>query len=140
MNLWYIAFDVLILILIGLAVYVAYFKKRKYFTGADIEMIQKRFADLEKKLHWDPRYVVMEGDKLLDFLLMKMRFKGPLGQKLKKAGKLFSHEQDLWNAHKLRNSLAHEMGFSVDIKQARAALKAYKSAFEQCGITFTAHE
>ncbi len=131
---------VFFLLLFGFGIYVAFFRKRVVFSLQDVAMIRTRFADLEKKLHWDPRFVVTEGDKLLHFLFKKLKYKGSLGDSLKKAGKQFSNEQDLWRAHKLRNSLAHELGAHVDVKSARSALKAYKSAFEQCGISFPSHE
>ncbi|MCX6734039.1 MAG: hypothetical protein NTX63_04505 [Candidatus Peregrinibacteria bacterium] len=140
MNFLNLSITVIFLILLGFGIYVAFFRKRVVFSLQDTEMIRTRFADLDKKLHWDPRFVVMEGDKLLNFLFKKLGYKGMLGDSLKKAGRQFSNEQDLWRAHKLRNSLAHELGASVDIKTARAALKAYRSAFEQCGISFPSHE
>lgn len=128
------------LIFIALATYIAFFRRKVIFSKKDVDMVRTRFFDLEKKLHWDPRYVVMEGDKLLDFLLTRLGYRGSLGEKLKKAGRRFRCEQDLWRAHKLRNTLAHELGATVDIKQVRAVLKAYRSAFEQYGISFSSHE
>ena len=140
MNFLNVSIVVFFLLFLGLGIYIAFFRKRVVFSLQDVEMIRTRFADLEKKLHWDPRFVVMEGDKLLNFLFKKLGYKGMLGDSLKKAGKQFSNEQDLWRAHKWRNSLAHELGANADIKAARIALKAYRSAFEQCGISFPSHE
>lgn len=140
MNFLNVSFVVFLLLLFGCGIYIAFFRKRVVFSLQDVEMIRTRFADLEKKLHWDPRFVVMEGDKLLNFLFKKLGHRGSLGESLKKAGKQFSNEQDLWRAHKLRNSLAHEIGANADIKTARIALRAYRSAFEQCGISFSSHE
>ncbi len=140
MNFLNVSISIAFFLLFCFGIYVAFFRKRVIFSIQDVEMIRTRFADLDKKLHWDPRFVVMEGDKLLNFLFKKLGYKGMLGDSLKKAGKQFSHEQDLWRAHKLRNSLAHELGATVDIKAARAALKTYRSAFEQCGISFPSHE
>ena len=125
-----------LLLIFAFGLYLAFFRKRVVFSTKDVVMIRSCFTDLEKKLHWDPRFVVMEGDKLLDYLLQKLQHKGSLGDKLKKAGRQFSNEQELWRAHKLRNSLAHELDATVDIKAARVALRAYRSAFEQCGISF----
>lgn len=140
MNFLNVSIVVFFLLFLGLGIYIAFFRKRVVFSLQDVEMIRTRFADLDKKLHWDPRFVVTEGDKLLNFLFKKLGYRGSLGDSLKKAGKQFSNEQDLWRAHKLRNSLAHELGANVDIKTARVALKAYRSAFEQCGISFPSHE
>lgn len=140
MNMLNVSITVIFLLFLGFGIYVAFFRKRVVFSLQDVEMIRVRFAELDKKLHWDPRFVVMEGDKLLNFLFKKLGYKGMVGDSLKKAGKQFSNEQDLWRAHKLRNSLAHELGATVDIKQARGVLKAYRSAFEQCGISFPSHE
>lgn len=128
------------LIFVFSATYFAFFRRRVIFSEKDTDMIHTRFLDLEKKLHWDPKYVVMEGDKLLDFLLTKLGYRGSLGEKLKKVGGRLRCEQDLWRAHKLRNILAHELDAKIDVKSARGALHAYKSAFEQYGISFPTHE
>lgn len=58
---------------------------------------------------------VMEADKLLDYVLKSKRIKGDtLGERLKNAKHLFktSSYNRVWEAHKLRNRLAHEMNFN----------------------------
>ena len=97
-------------------------------------MIRDRFADLEKRVYWDPRFAVLEGDKLLDLLLRKRGYRGTLGEKLKKAGRDFPHIQDLWDAHKLRNQLAHELNVKIEPRDAKRSIMAYKKAFRVSGV------
>ncbi|MEP7103629.1 MAG: hypothetical protein ABI721_02900 [Candidatus Dojkabacteria bacterium] len=59
---------------------------------------------------------VFEADKLLDFVLKSKKVKGEtLGERLKNAKHLFRNNTSyntIWEVHKLRNKLAHEMDYS----------------------------
>ncbi len=60
---------------------------------------------------------LIDADKLFDFVLKKKGIKGEtLGERLKNAKAFFDHDmyQQVWEAHKLRNRLVHEVDFSVD--------------------------
>jgi len=57
-----------------------------------------------------------------------------MGERLKKIGKdRFSQLNAVWYAHKLRNQIAHEHGFSVDYNQAKHALGTYRQALKDLG-------
>ena len=71
---------------------------------------------------------IIEADKLLDFALKKYGYSGSLGEKLKKAGKLFSDENGVWVAHKMRNKLAHEINFQPSEFEFRSALESFRRA------------
>ena len=67
-----------------------------------------------------------DADKLLDFFLKSKRLKGEtLGERLKNAQKVFSREDynALWNAHKLRNKIAHEIDFETSIHVLQSEIK-----------------
>lgn len=76
----------------------------------------------------DPVRFIMEADKVLDLALTELGFRGPLGEKLKKAGPRFSDINAVWRAHKLRNQLAHETGAQLSQKEAEGALRAFEKA------------
>lgn len=66
---------------------------------------------------------IMEYDKVLDFVLIKMNAKGnTLGERLKQSKNLFPDNatyQKTWDLHKLRNRIAHE--FDAEFNQSELA-------------------
>ncbi len=122
-------------LVLAFAIYVVFFRRRKtLFSEKEIDTLRSRFADLQKRANWDPRFVVLEGDKLLQLLLRKSGYSGDLGAMLKRAGKLFDNTQALWDAHKLRNRIAHELDIKVEPLQAKHSLAAYRKAFLTLGV------
>lgn len=82
----------------------------------------------------DYKHAVMEGDKLLDQMLKKRGYEGSLGEKMKKARKIFSDNNGLWIAHKVRNKLAHELDYHLKDAEYSAAMKGFKTAFKDLGL------
>lgn len=68
---------------------------------------------------------IMEADKLLEFVLQRYNVPGEtLGEKLNNSQKYFSRPENMeraWNGHKVRNSLAHDLGFRPNEDQLRLA-------------------
>ena len=73
---------------------------------------------------------VLEADKVFDALLAALGYQGSFADKLKKAGPRFSNTQALWDAHKLRNRIAHETGIAVSDHEASKALASFKKALD----------
>lgn len=71
---------------------------------------------------------VLEADKVLHAVYKELGYKGSLGACLKRHGHKLPNEQDVWEAHKLRNKLAHEPGCRVSSKQAARALQSFRRA------------
>jgi hypothetical protein len=78
----------------------------------------------------DPVRRVMEADKVLDMALNEAGFHGTLGEKLKVAGPRFRDINSVWNAHKVRNHLAHESGARISDHEASATVNAFKRAID----------
>jgi len=78
----------------------------------------------------------MQADKLFDHLLKLLGFTGSLGDKLKKCGSNFHDLNGLWDAHKTRNRIVHEIGFKLDTKECNRLLNKFKSAFKDLGVNF----
>lgn len=117
--------------------WLAIFRRRHVFTPAEIISLSKRFSDLEKKMHWDPRFVLLELDKLLYLLLKKKGYRGSTGDKLKaygRAARRGAHVQELWDMHKLRNRVAHEMDVEISVPEARRAWRSCISAYRDAGV------
>ena len=63
---------------------------------------------------------LVELDKLMDFYLKNSKVKGEtMGERLKKSKKMFTKNDynKIWQAHKLRNQVVHEVGFKKDPKE-----------------------
>lgn len=77
------------------------------------------------------RNAVMESDKLLDYVLRESGAPGQtMGDRLKAWNNHFSQPNSVWRAHKLRNSLAHDMDFDLVASQAREAILDFKRALQ----------
>lgn len=78
---------------------------------------------------------VIEADKILDTLLAERGYDGAsIGDKLKsiEEGKLRSLS-DAWEAHKIRNKIAHETGFVLEAREAKKAIAHYEAVFRELG-------
>ena len=78
----------------------------------------------------DPARRVLEAEKIIDHALSALGYGGTFAEKLQKAGPRFSAGQTLWDAHKLRNRIAHERSVTVDSAQAKRAIAAFKRALK----------
>ncbi|HSX41607.1 MAG TPA: hypothetical protein VLF21_03205 [Candidatus Saccharimonadales bacterium] len=77
---------------------------------------------------------VAEADKLLDYVMRQSGYGGEtMAERLKRAQKNLSNRNAVWEAHKLRNALAHEVTFDLVPKQAHEAVAAYYQALKDLG-------
>ena len=80
---------------------------------------------------------VSEGDKLLDAGLKLIGAKGEsMGERLKSSEKRFTAElyHRVWEAHKLRNRLAHEVGAQAHASEAKTAVASFREALNSIGL------
>lgn len=80
------------------------------------------------------REAVLELDKLLDLALQKRGYTGSLGEKLKATDKVWSRKQAVWDAHKLRNRLAHELNAKVSERELQTAVSGFRQALRDLGV------
>ena len=74
---------------------------------------------------------INEADKLLDHVMKQLGYPGErMGDRLKLAGPRFTDRNAVWRAHKLRNALAHEIGFDLVPSQAKEALRDFEQALK----------
>ena len=77
---------------------------------------------------------IMEADKLLDQALKARGYPGvTMGDRLKAAGKGFMNTNAVWDAHKLRNRLAHETDVSLNKMIIDRALSGFKAGLKDLG-------
>jgi hypothetical protein len=85
----------------------------------------------------DWRAAIMNADAILDELLQSYNFQGEnLGERLKNANpRVLPTIQSAWEAHKIRNKIAHEgINFVLTEHEARAAQRHFEFVFRNAGI------
>ena len=107
------------------------------------DMPKKRAKDSWKKAqaHFfagddnDLKMAIMEADKILGDALRYAGIRGTgLGERLKNVKKeQMPNIDDVWQAHKLRNQIAHESGFKIKRDLAERALGIYEKALQNLG-------
>lgn len=133
-----IFFLLIAIILVGVMVFVAIWLTGRHTHEFDKEAYQSYFLQVENQLSKENKLsynaCVIEADKLLDKAMMEMGIPGKtMGDRLKRSGDKFTQLNSVWYAHKLRNQIAHERGFSVEYNQARHALATYRQALKDLG-------
>ena len=77
--------------------------------------------------------LLIEIDKLLDYTFKKSGVRGEtMGERLKNAKSKFKYSdyQNIWNAHKARNKLAHEFDYKMSISEMKAHYLVLKKSIK----------
>ncbi|MDD4287857.1 MAG: hypothetical protein PHO20_05120 [Candidatus Peribacteraceae bacterium] len=73
----------------------------------------------------DPARRVLEAEKVGDAVLKELGYTGTFAEKLQQAGPRLTNIDAIWNAHRLRNRIAHEVNVRVSAAQGDRALQAF---------------
>ncbi len=124
--------------MVGLFVFLAILWTGHKGHHFNVEYYQVRFLAIENKLRKENptsfSLAVIEADKLLDRALTEAGVPGnTLGERLKKNPNKFSEINAVWNAHKLRNYIAHEPDADISYTQAKNAIDSFKQALKDLG-------
>lgn len=94
----------------------------------------KRHALAESPSEW--KLAILEADKMLDEALKNTEVPGSnLGERLKTFDPMKTHWlQDAWEAHKIRNRIAHEIGYEPSKYDTRRAMSMYERALRDLRI------
>ena len=118
---------------IFIVTYVIYKKSKNKISEKHKLEIQKSWKNIIKQK--DMKHAILEADKLLDYTLHLMHFKGNMGNKLKKSSHLFKKDiNKIWSAHKIRNNIAHQMNYEVNEKIYKKTMLSFKTAFKDLKI------
>src|SRR3989338_1385100 len=81
----------------------------------------------------DWKQAIMEADIMLDEMVKAMNYPGEsLGERLKAIEPSdFLTLQDAWEAHKIRNQIAHDSNFILSRREARATLDRFERVFRE---------
>jgi hypothetical protein len=95
------------------------------------ESVQKHIGSTNQN---DWKQAIIEADVMLDDILTKMGYRGEsVGEKLKRvATGDFATLDDAWEAHKVRNRIAHDgSNFVLSEHDAKQTIQKYKKVFEE---------
>lgn len=77
---------------------------------------------------------IINADKLLDQALRERGISGEtMGDRMKNAKSMFSNNNAVWSAHKLRNRIAHESTVKLNPAATKRAMAAFKAALKDVG-------
>ncbi len=122
-------FVILDVLIVG---YILFSRLQKKLPAKTMETIRLEWKKIIQEQ--DYRHAIIEADKLLDYALARMGYKGSLGSKLKRAPTLFSSINDVWAAHKIRNNIAHKINYQVDEPTYKRTMLQFKQAFKDLKI------
>lgn len=94
-----------------------------------------KLSESENESDW--RLAIIEADIMLDELLEKLELPGDtMGEKLKAVEKSdFTTIEYAWEAHKARNTIAHEgTNFLVSQREVRRIISLYEAVFKEFGM------
>jgi len=126
------------IIIVGALLFGLICLTKKGSKHLNVEYYRTKVLEVEHQLKREEfssyHLAVLNGDKLVDKALMERGFAGKtMGDRMKDAAKVFSDRNGIWNAHKLRNKIAHEPDAYVTYDQARSALASFRKALKDLG-------
>lgn len=97
---------------------------------------EKVLSHVESTNESDWRLAILEADMMLDTLLDNMRLPGEtMADKLKAVDQNdFNTIDNAWEAHKVRNQIAHEGDFMLSQVEAKRVIALFKTVFEEFRI------
>lgn len=122
-------------IIIGALMFKLTCTPKKGTKHLDVEYYRTKCLEIEHQLKKEEpssyHLSVMNADKLVDQALKCRGIKGDnMGERMKNATSLFSDNNSVWSAHKLRNRIAHESDVVVTYVDARQALIGFRKALK----------
>lgn len=127
-----------LIILGGVGVGFLLLINKKGYRKINVEEYRIKYLEIENSLKRDEpssyQLVILQADKLVEQAMKDLGINGnTMADRLKSAANKFSDLNKLWSAHKLRNNIAHEVGFKVSYEDARYALASFKRALKDLG-------
>lgn len=115
--------------------------RKNFLLQSDREEVQKKWQDIQKlmELGGESRFkqAVLEGDKLVHFVLEKLGYQGSSMADCMKAAKdrfsSYNIYSELWEAHKCRNRIVHEVDHELLHQEAKKAILRFEKALRDLG-------
>jgi hypothetical protein len=100
--------------------------------------IKERWQDIERLMESDTdlswKVAVLEADKLMDSALKQAKMRGnTMGERLRFAVSHKGNLRSVWEAHNLRNELAHNTHYRLEKSEAKRAIGIFKDGLKTLG-------
>lgn len=118
------------LIIIAFVIVKIKIASRKKISEKILKKIQTQWKIIEEIKTTNPTKAILDADKLLNIALKETGTNGSVGEQLKKREKNLKNLQEIWEAHKLRNKVAHEI-FELKTNETEKALKTFKKTISE---------
>jgi len=149
----YVSLFVAVIVLSALTYYLLKSKansgKRKFNPNAvgtvnqnpgalNTALVQSKWAEITAMQNHGPsglKNALIEADKLLDYVMIQRGFVGEtMGDRLKNGGSVFSNLNTIWDAHKLRNQMVHEVEIDMATEQVKHAISNLGQGIRDLGV------
>jgi len=130
----WITLGIVVVFVLGAVGFIIWRFKRQPKLKTDYFL--QKWRELQKLLRNKDRWDValVDADNLLDLALKKRHIRGgSMGERLVKAQRLFTDNDSVWHAHKLRKALEAEPDFKLKEKELKDALIALRQALKDIG-------
>lgn len=115
---------------------------RRGLDTSDLQEIKRKWIEIEGLLKLGRpsnfKTAILEADKLLDHVLKLHHYKGQtMGDRMKSIprGKFDKDFFDnMWQAHKIRNEMVHNMNYEVQHYEAREAIGKFGKVLRELGV------
>lgn len=126
------------ILIVGAMVLGVVMVTRKTTRSLDLNKYRSKWLRIEQLLSRDQpasyQLAILEADKLLDHALKESGIAGKtMGERMKTFNSRWSNANNAWNAHKLRNRIAHESDVAISFDQTRQVLGYFKQALKDVG-------
>lgn len=107
-------------------------------AGVNVELVQNKWREITARQASGVaglKNALIEADKLLDYVMIQKGFTGEtMGDRLKSGGSAFSNLNAIWDAHKLRNQMAHDVEHDVVPEQFKQAIATLGQGIRDLGV------
>ena len=129
---------IFIVTLVGGGLLLYAISKKRTLPDADKAKIQRTWINLELLIEGDNESewvkAIFEADKLLNYVLQQRQVAGSnLGERLRNSRSLFGNVDVAWQAHKVRNELAHNIDARLTRLQVERTIDNFRRALKQLG-------
>lgn len=133
-----VVFALAAIIILGAILLAIIGLNKKGTKHLDVEKYRVKYLAIEQHLKKDEQssyhMSVLNADKLVDQALIERGLKGKtMGERMISAKAIFSNNNEVWTAHKLRNRIAHEQDVKISYDETRYALAYFKRALKDLG-------
>lgn len=116
-------------------------RRMRHGLGAsDMQEIKRKWEEIEQLMHLGRpsnfKTAILEADKLLDHTLKLYGYHGSLADKMKALPrKNYDRDffDDMWQAHKVRNEMVHNISYEVQHFEAKEAIGKFKRVLKELG-------